>query len=1014
MATSLGLALQISANTTGLEAGLSKADKALKGFASQLNGVGRQFDAFASSAGKLPKTMQQVADQTTKLGQSFRDGSITQEQLVLGLRQVKEQAQDLVETFKFGEQVTASYVTESQLLAEKQARVDKAFEAGAITAKVYAQATADIAAQQERLSPQYQRTQQALAAQNAELEEANRVTAQLATAEENYAAEVQRLEKLLNKGYITQETYNRGVDRAAKTLPATTAALERQAQAQRKRDAELSRAQQITAAAATNEEKYAQEVAELDNFLAKGLITQQTYNRSLDAAKAKLGQTAAAADKAGLEFNELSGIFGLLPGPLGSIAARISSFSSALGGLGKIFNGGGLNIASLATQFQSLLTPVNLAAAGIVAFGTAVVGIARGLNAMETRIELIDRAARLLGSSFDFAQGIQIAVERTGRSFKEVQEPIARFQVTLQKAREGNEIAQRGFLLAGISLETLQDKTVSAPELFAKLADSFKQIKDPAQKAAAEFAVFGEQGPKLRDTFAAINDGQKDAKELGASITGIEKANFKSFGKSVDQLKTAFVGLGQNLLAPFVGAGEAISRGLVQLTQGFSKFAGAVLDFLSPVFTIIGTFVQQSFSRIGTIFNRAAAALEPLAAVGRTINQVFIEVSRIMDGFFNIINRGFDYVRDVFTSVFDYTDEIAAGFQRLYKIAERLGQIFIGFGSKIGTALKNGAERAKNFALSIPGVQTAAEKIGSAAKKTAKFVGDSAKSIAEFGNYALEYWEKALGVEQTEPPEIEILPDLSKFEDELEKSLSNVSDLGVIGLDIREEYVDRLKELSVEMQKGNISSQEMEKAVAKATEDMDKQVEAARQVQDELQKQIESEQKIIAELEKQAIIDEQFGGDSKRYKASQNILAIENEIARVENDMLLAQLAGDQSAIDANTKRLAQLDQMKAKEEDIASGRVAAEKEAAKQRKRLADAQVEAVKEALDNAADILSPSKEALKAVDADSAAGIEEAFRIAQGDDPSRNTELKQLKTLEEIRDELKDQPTETLIPS
>ena len=1014
MATSLGLALQISANTKGLESGLSAADKALKSFASQLNGVGKQFDSFASTAGKLPATMQAVADEATRLGQSFREGSITQEQLVQGLRDVKDSASGLVETFKFGEQVTASYVTESQLLAEKQAQLDKAFEAGAVTQKIYAQATADIAAQQERLSPAYASSQAALAAQNAELEEANRVTAQLATAEENYAAEVQRLEKLLNKGYITQETYNRGVDKAAKTLPAATAALERQAQAQRKRDAELSRASQITAAAATNEEKYAKEIQELDKFLAKGLITQQTYNRSLDAAKSKFGQVAASADKAGVEFNELSGIFGLLPGPLGAAAARISSFSSALGGLGKIFKGGSLNIGSLIGSFKSMLTPVNLAAAGIVAFGAAVVGIGKGLNAMETRIELIDRAARLLGSSFDFAQGIQIAVERTGRSFKEVQEPIARFQVTLQKAREGNEVAQRGFLLAGISLETLQDKAVSAPELFAKLAESFKKIKDPAQKAAAEFAVFGEQGPKLRDTFAQINDGAKDAKELGANITAIEKSNFQSFGKAVDRLKTSFTGLGQNLLAPFVGAGEAITRGLVQLTQGFSKFAGAILDFLSPVFTIIGTLVQQTFSRIGTALNRSATLLEPLAAAGRMVNQVFIELSRIMDGFFNIINRGFDYVADLFREAFDYTEEIADAFQRLYNIAARVGEIFLGFGKKVGEALANGAQKAKDFALSIPGVETAANKIGAAAKATSKFVGDSAKAIGNYGNYVLEYWEKALGIEDLEQPEIEILPDLSKFEDELQKSLANVSDLGVVGLDIREEYVDRLKELSVEMQKGNISAQEMEKAVAKATADMDKQVEAAQEVQDALNKQIESEQKIIASLEEQALIDEQFGGDSKRFKASQNILAIENEIARVENEIFLAQLAGDEAAQAAGAKRLAQLDQLKSKEDDIASGRVAAEKEAAKQRKKLGDAQLEAVKEALVNAADIASPSTEALKAVDANTEAGIAEAFRLANGDDPAQKTELKQLKTLEEIRDELKNQPTEVLIGS
>jgi len=153
---------------------------------------------------------------------------------------------------------------------------------------------------------------------------------------------------------------------------------------------------------------------------------------------------------------------------------------------------------------------------------------------------------------------------------------------------------------------------------------------------------------------------------------------------------------------------------------------------------------------------------------------------------------------------------------------------------------------------------------------------------------------------------------------------------------------------------------------------------------------------------------------AKRFKASQNILAIENEIARVENEIFLAQLAGDEAAQAAGAKRLAQLDQLKAKEDDIASGRVAAEKEAAKERKKLAEASGKAIEESLKNAIDIATPSTEALKAVDANSEAGIAEAFRLANGDDPAQKTELKQLKALEEIRDELKNQPTEVLIGS
>ena len=1018
MATSLGLALQISANASGLEAGLSKADKALAGFASQLNGVGKQFDSFANTAGKLPASMQNVADEATRLGQSFRDGSISQEQLVAGLKNVKESASGLVDVFKFGEQVTAEYASETSILAERQAQLDKAFQAGAISQQVYAQATADIAAQQERLSPAYAAQQQALAQQNKELEQANRITDELATAEENYAAKVQKLEKLLNKGYITQETYNRGVDKAAKTLPATTAALERQAQAQKKRDAELARASQITAAAATNEEKYAQETKELEQFLAKGLITQTTFNRSLDAAKKKFGQVAASADKAGLEFNELSGIFGLLPGPIGAIASRISAFASGMKGLGKIFKNG-FNLTSIIAQFKSFLTPLNLAAAGVVAFGAAVAGIAKGLTSLETKIELTDRAARLLGSSFDFAQGIQVATERVGRSFKEVQEPIARFQGQLQRAREGNEVAARGFLLAGLSLEDLQNK--AAPELFEELADRFSKIEDPAKRAAAEIAVFGEQGPKLRDVFEGIRDARQDVERLGASITDANKADFTAFGQRVDELKVATDGLGQQILTPFVNAGKAITSGLTTLTAGFAQFAGTVLDFLEPVFTGIGIIVQQVFAGIGNTLNVVSALLEPFAMYGRMIGQAWSKVSDIFTAYNNTVTDVANGIRDFYNDFYDYTEELTAAFQRVYDAIVRVVNIIVEFGKKVYKAI---SETVQGFGILIeqsPFAQAAIAALmapfnllGDAIGYVADKIASTANAVGEYIDGWLKWAEGMLGIEDVKiEPEI-IKPDLSEFEAQMTKSLEDVAGLGSEGLQIRLDFTKTMEELSVALQKGEITASEMAEAVKEAQENFDAAVKAQKELNEEIEKQIENEKKIIADLEKQKIIDEQFGGDSGRYKASQNILAIENEIARVENEILMAQLRGDTAAADAGAKRLAQLDQLKAKEDDIASGRAKAEEEAGKKRQKLAEASGKAFEEALLNAVEIASPSTEALKAVDANSEAGIAEAFRLANGDDPARKTELKQLKTLEEIRDELKDQPTETLIPS
>ena len=55
MATSLGLSLQVTANTNGIGEGLDKADKALLRFGRQMQTVGKQASQFSNDMGDLPK-----------------------------------------------------------------------------------------------------------------------------------------------------------------------------------------------------------------------------------------------------------------------------------------------------------------------------------------------------------------------------------------------------------------------------------------------------------------------------------------------------------------------------------------------------------------------------------------------------------------------------------------------------------------------------------------------------------------------------------------------------------------------------------------------------------------------------------------------------------------------------------------------------------------------------------------------------------------------------------------------
>jgi hypothetical protein len=138
----------------------------------------------------------------------------------------------------------------------------------------------------------------------------------------------------------------------------------------------------------------------------------------------------------------------------------------------------------------------------------------------------------------------------------------------------------------------------------------------------------------------------------------------------------------------------------------------------------------------------------------------------------------------------------------------------------------------------------------------------------------------------------------------------------------------------------------IDRGVQQATESYDKQREAVAAVSEEAEKKAKAEQeaaqkaieantKIADSLLEQLKIEQEFGGDSARYKAAQNVEAVEREIARVKQDVEKARAAGDKDAERAGMQRLQQLDQVQAQQEDIASGAAAQRKQAEEEQKRI-------------------------------------------------------------------------------
>lgn len=185
----------------------------------------------------------------------------------------------------------------------------------------------------------------------------------------------------------------------------------------------------------------------------------------------------------------------------------------------------------------------------------------------------------------------------------------------------------------------------------------------------------------------------------------------------------------------------------------------------------------------------------------------------------------------------------------------------------------------------------------------------------------------------------------------------------------------------------------------------------AKKAADAAKKAAESARREADQAIQRLVTEQQFGGDSQRYAAAQAVRAIEEDIRNTENEIAAARESGDQAALDAGTRRLAQLDQAMAREREIASGARKAAEQRIKLEQEYAKARLAFDEKRL---AALARPSTELLNLEDTRTASGRAALQRFSQdqADDPALQEYRKQLAELQKIRRELaKNEATDTV---
>ncbi len=244
---------------------------------------------------------------------------------------------------------------------------------------------------------------------------------------------------------------------------------------------------------------------------------------------------------------------------------------------------------------------------GFLAFDKVLDGMKELFKTTLEGSEKMLNLSRATGLSTDAIQSLNQAAKVTGVGQDAMANGIERFSRTLGQAEAGSRQAQTAFAQMGISLQQLKD--LSPDQQFQAVAKRLSEIENPAQRAAAEMAIFGKAGQQLDPVLREVGE-----QGLSPFLDHLKELGVYLSSDTMEQMRQAnesFKDMGQQVQ----GIGTQILVGLVpDLQQGVDAVLKSA-DGISSGFQQVGHIIGTVFKTVVGIFETVGMALGDLAGM---------------------------------------------------------------------------------------------------------------------------------------------------------------------------------------------------------------------------------------------------------------------------------------------------------------------------------------------------------------------------------------------------------------
>lgn len=667
-------------------------------------------------------------------------------------------------------------------------------------------------------------------------------SAAAATAQFNASKSMADLADSLSRGEISaQEFASRYAD--------LTAEINKEAAA-------FKRAAEITKANISPLERYDQVVAELDDQLRAGRISQETYNRALEKARTDLDRAGTAAKQTDKSLESLARNTKILAGiEIGRL------FVDGLQSLSGVFR-------DITSRVTSLVTSVN--------------------GSIDT---LNDFSART-GIGVEELQGYSLAAKLAGVDTEQFGAAVQKLAVNIGKATPGDALDKS---LRGINLSVQELRALSPEEQFSAIGQAISQLPTAADRAAAAVEIFGKQGaalaPLFREGAASIEELQAKAERLGIIVSETQVNNVADMNDAFDLVRATIEGITGQVIGNLAPAVTDVTNQFLRFVESWSGaqgeggtgIANAITDVLlqgAEYFAGIFDSFVENFSTLGETFSYAAGIFD-------VVSKVLLTASEGLRAAFNAIQVGID--------------ALLIGFG---KIIESIGSYISSDLEQFGAGLAAASEESakKNSREMEAAAANAANTFNSI------FTGGNGNAAAAGQGAAQQYLRGLRAeIENARLPEVQLQTNVDTLRERFDGFFNGI-------VDHSSEVTAAMREfealLAAAQQDGELTAEEIaniEEAQGRVNDLIDQEIAARQDSAAAAAAQADADKKRIDTL---------LGASDASAKLEQDLQTVQREQARVSEKLAAARAADNQAQADAAAARQSELDQLQARLED--------------------------------------------------------------------------------------------------